>query len=145
MKAEIEFLNHLYKDAEMGKESLENLLHEIKDKDNKIKNIAEDELKGYERYYKEIKKMLEKEKNDPKETGMIAKMSSSMGIKMEIIKDNSDARVADMLIQGFTMGATDLEKQIKKYDGIISKKLIDYGKDFLEFHENNIKSLKKFL
>ena len=41
--------------------------------------------------------------------GIITKIGSDMGIKMETIKDNSDAAIASMLIEGFTMGVTEMK------------------------------------
>ena len=36
---------------------------------------------------------------------------------MEVLKDNSDSRIAGMLIQGLTMGVINITKNIDKYKG----------------------------
>ena len=138
-----ELLEYIYQDSEMAKYSIEKLINELKDKDNKIIKTLEDILKKYEEYYKSIKKQLKGVKAKP--IGMMAKMGSSLGIKKEVISDNSDASIADMLIKGISMGTLDMEKKISQYDEIADKKTIKLAKEFLEFQNETINSLKKYL
>lgn len=138
-----ELLEYIYQDSEMAKYSIEKLINELKGKDNKIIKTLEDILKKYEDYYKSIKKQLKGVKAKP--IGMMAKMGSSLGIKKEVISDNSDASIADMLIKGISMGTLDMEKKISQYDEIADKKTIKLAKEFLEFQNETINSLKKYL
>ena len=138
-----ELLEYIYQDSEMAKYSIEKLINELKGKDNKIIKTLEDILKKYEEYYKSIKKQLKGVKAKP--IGMMAKMGSSLGIKKEVISDNSDASIADMLIKGISMGTLDMEKKISQYDEIADKKTIKMAKEFLEFQNETINSLKKYL
>lgn len=140
-----ELLEHMYQDSEMATYSLETLLNELKGKDNKIIKVIEDILKNYENYYKDFKKQLKKEKVNPKSSGMMAKMGSSFGIKKEVIVDNSDSRIADMLIKGLTMETLDMEKKISKYSENIDKKTLKQAEAFLKFQQESIEELKKFL
>ena len=140
-----EVLEHMYQDSEMATYSLETLLNELKGKDNKIIKVIEDILINYENYYKDFKKQLKKEKVNPKSSGMMAKMGSSFGIKKEVIVDNSDSRIADMLIKGLTMGTLDMEKKISKYSENIDKKTLKQAEAFLKFQQESIAELKKFL
>ena len=140
-----ELLEHMYQDSEMATYSLETLLNELKGKDNKIIKVIEDILKNYENYYKNFKKQLKKEKVNPKSSGMMAKMGSSFGIKKEVIVDNSDSRIADMLIKGLTMETLDMEKKISKYSENIDKKTLKQAEAFLKFQQESIEELKKFL
>ena len=76
---------------------------------------------------------------------MMAKMGSSFAIKKEVIVDNSDSRIADMLIKGLTMGTLDMEKKISKYSENIDKKTLKQAEAFLKFQQESIAELKKFL
>ncbi len=145
MNTNNELLNYIYQDATMGAKSLTNLINIIHSKDNKIVSLVEDKLKEYEKFIKESKKLLEKNKADIKEPSMMAEMGSFMGIKKEMIKDNSDARVADMIIKGFTMGIINLDKKIDKYKDKVDKKIIKLAKDMRAFQEHGIKDLKPYL
>ena len=61
MNANNELLEHIYKDAVMGINSMTDLSKVLKTKDNKIKGDVEDILKGYEKFVnlseKEMKKI----------------------------------------------------------------------------------------
>ena len=140
-----ELLEHMYQDSEMATYALETLINELKGKDNKIIEILEDVLKEYESYYKDFKKQLKKEKVNPKNSGMIAKIGSSFGIKKEVLTDNSDSRIADMLIKGVTMGTLVMEKKISKYTEKTDKKILKQAEKFLKFQQRTIEDLKKFL
>lgn len=140
-----ELLEYIYQDTDMGIKSLNNLLNTLNGKDNKIKNIIEDELKNYEKFQKECKKIMKKNKIEPKAKGVVADISSWMGIKMEMLKDNSDARVADMLTKGFTMGVVDLTKKIKNYEKEADKEILNLAKKLLDFSNKNIEILKPYL
>ena len=76
---------------------------------------------------------------------MIAKIGSSFGIKKEVLTDNSDSRIADMLIKGVTMGTLDMEKKISKYTEKTDKKFLKQAEKFLKFQQRTIEDLKKFL
>ena len=140
-----ELLLYIYENAIMGVKSTTELINILNGKDNKIKKIVEDELKGYEEFVKKSKKLLKKYKVEPKEKGIMANIMASMSMKMEMIKDNSDARVADMLTKGFTMGNIDISKRIDRFEGECEKDILDLAKELLGFGKENIKLLKEYL
>lgn len=145
MNANTEILEYIYKDANMGAESITTLIKTLQSKDNKIKPVLEEELKKYEEYIKKSEKQLKKLKVELKEFSTMAKMSSWMGIKMEMLKDNSDARIADMLIKGLTMGTIDMNKRIDNYEKIVDKDVLKLAKEFKSFQEDSIEKLKVYL
>lgn len=145
MNENLELYKHIYQDSEMSIFTLTKLLEELKEKDNKIKKTVEEILKGYKRYFEEAKSYLENSDESLKENGLMAKMGASMGIKKEVNSDNSDSSIADMLIKGVSMGTIDMEKKINDYKDEVDKKELKFSKDFLEFQQDVIKGLKKFL
>lgn len=115
MNENMELLNFVYENAEKGMHSLNNLSDILRNKDNKIKGLIEDELKEYNSFLKESEKLLKKNKIEPKKTNLMAKISSKMGIAMETMKDNSDPAIASMVIEGLTMGIVEMETKIENY------------------------------
>lgn len=144
MKEKNELLMHIYQTSDMGEKSTTKLINLLKEKDNKIKNILEDELKEYEEIKKKSEKILKKEKIDPKSLGMMAEMMANMEMKLEVMKDNSDSAIASMLIEGFTMGTIEMNKKLECYKET-EKNTINLGKDLLKFQEEEIEKLKKYL
>ena len=140
-----ELITYLYQDTDMSLSSLTTLIKKINNKDNKIKKVIEELIKGYEEYLKKIKKYAKKYKFDIKSNSMMSKIGATMGINMEVMKDNSDARIADMLIQGFTLGVLNVSKRIDNYEKDVEKDIISLAKDFKKFQQNNIDIMKKYL
>ena len=145
MDENIELLQYIYQNCDMGVKSCTSLINILNGKDNKIKKIVEGELKGYENYLKRAKKLLKKHKVEPKEKGIMSDIMSKMGMNMEMMKDNSDARVADMLTKGFTMGNVDISKKIDRFEGDADKDILELAKELLKFGKENIDFLKPYL
>ena len=145
MNQNSELLLYIYQNAEMGVKSTTQLINLLNKSDNKIKTTVEKQLKGYEGFLKKSQNLLKKNKISPKGTNIIAKISSSIGISMEFMKDNSDAKIADMLIRGFTMGNIDIDKLIDKYKNEADKNIIHLAKELKKFGEKNIELLKSYL
>lgn len=145
MNENIELLNYIYQDSQMGISSLTTMIRKLNGKDNKIKKLIEDELKEYELYKKESEKYLKKYKAEKKEESMTAKVMAKMKLNFDIMKDNSDAKIADILIKGFTMGTIDMDKKIDEYKDNVDKNIIKLAKNFLDFQNKNIELLKEFL
>ena len=145
MNENMELLNFVYENAEMGVHTLNNLSDILRKKDNKIKGLIEDELKEYNNFLKESEKLLKKNKLEPKKINLMAKISSKMGIAMETMKDNSDPAIASMVIEGLTMGIVEMETKIESYKKIVDKKILKLSNKFLKFQEEEIEKLKTFM
>ncbi len=140
-----EILEYIYQTSNMGMESTKDLINSLKGKDNKIKKLIEEIEKNYEKYAKETEKLLNKQDLKAKPIGMMAKAMSKMSINKEMINDNSDANIADMLIQGLTMGNLELTKHIDNYEKTADKKIINLAKSLRKFGEEYIEKLKVYL
>lgn len=145
MNENLELLEYIYKNAEMGSFTLTKLIEYLNGKENKIKKVVEDEIKGYEKYLEDSKKLIEKHDYDLKENGLMAKMGATMGIKKETMVDNSDASIAHMIIEGLTMGVVDISSKINNYKEDADKKILNLAQSFLKFQEDEIEKLKTFL
>ena len=145
MSENSEMLLFIYQNASMGYKSCTNLIKTLNGKDNKIKKVVEGELKGYENFVNRSEKLMKKFKVKPKDESIVTDIMNKMGVNMEMMKDNSDSRVADMLTKGFTMGNVDISKKIDKYEDDCDKDILKLAKDLLKFGQENIEYLKPFL
>ena len=145
MNERIELYKHIYQDSEMSLSSLCELKKDLKKKDNKIKDILDEIIDGFNEYKKHSKKVLEKCKCELEEDSMMVKMMANMGIKKEVLNDNSDSHMADLLIQGISMGSINMEKKIDDYKDMVPGKDLRYAKKFLKFEQEKIEQLKKYL
>ena len=145
MKDKNELLMHIYETCDMGVKSTTKLLDLLKDKDNKIKKLLEEELKSYEKYLEKSKKLLKKNKVEPESISLMAKVMSSMSMKMDVKKDNSDSSIAGMLTQGFTMGIINMNKKVDAYKNTCDGGVVELAEDIVKFQEKEIKNLKIYL
>lgn len=145
MDENLELLEYIFKNAEMGAYSCEKLIQDLNGKENKIKKVVEGLLKGYENFKQESKKLIKKNKYQLETSGIMAKMSSSMSMKIEVAKDNSDAAMAKLLTQGLTMGSVDIAAKIDRYEKDADKKILKLAKDYLKFQKEGIDFLKDYL
>lgn len=145
MDANLELLTHIYETADMGAYTITTLINKLKDKENKIKFMLEKEIKGYEKYINISGKLLEKNDIKPKKTSLMAKMGSNIGIMKETMKDNSDGAIAQMLVEGITMGITVMSAKINSYRKIADKKTLKLAREFLEFQEDEVEKLKEYM
>ena len=145
MKEKNELLMHIYQTCDMGVKSTTKLIDLLKNKDNKIKKLLEDELKEYEKYLTKSEKLLKKNKIEPEGAGIMAEMMSKMDMKMEVKKDNSDSNIAGMLTEGFTMGIINMNKKIEAYRDDCDNSIIELALDIVKFQEKEIKNLKSYL
>ena len=145
MNENVELLNYIHEDSLMGISSLTTMIRKLNDKDNKIKKLIESELKDYEHYKKESEKMLKKYKGEVLEASIMAKTMAKIKLNFDIMKDNSDSKIADILTRGFTMGTIDMNKKIDEYKKSADKSVLKLAKEFLEFQNKNIELLKEYL
>ena len=140
-----EFITQIYQDIDMALDSLTMLSKKLEKKDNKIKEIIEKTIKGYEKHLKIVKKYMKENNYNIESKALLSKLGAFMGINMEVMKDNSDSRMADMLIQGLTMGVLNITKNIDKYKSKVDKNLISIAKDYKKHQEESIEKLKVYL
>ncbi len=140
-----EMLVLLHKNINMGIESCSKLLDLLKNKDNKIKNLLEEELQRYESLFKRCKSLMKKNDIARESSDILAAITSSIAMSFEVNKDNSDSKIASILIRGFNMGNIDIEAKIKDYNNSVSEDIIILANDLLNFGEEQIKLLKEFL
>lgn len=145
MNRQCELLEKIYKDASMGRFSTQKLLENLKGKDNKITGVVESIFQDYSSFEQKAKEALVAQDKKPEEEGNMAKMMSSMGIFKEVLTDNSDSAIADLLIQGLSMGEVEMQKRVDNASDDINKDDLKLAKDFLKFQQKSQKELKKYL
>ncbi len=145
MNEKMELVKHIYKDSEMASYTIEALLQDLENKDNKIKKFAQELLNRYQEFLFKSRDILDSESEELPESGMISKMGARMGINKDVRNDNSDSSIADMLIKGISMGSIDTEKKINDYKDVVNKEALNLAKTFLDFQKQSIEELKDYL
>ena len=81
-----------------------------------------------------------------KGTGIMTKMSAKIGIEMNTLKDDSDEHIAEMIIEGTTMGITDTIRLVRDYENSnCSEDALSLARRIVSFQEKSVEKAKKFL
>lgn len=140
-----ELLVLIHENVKMGLTSTKKLLSLLLNTNNKIKGTLESELKTYESLYNKTKKEIKKQKITIEKKGLLKTLTSTVAMKTEVNKDNSDSNIASILIRGFNMGNIDIEAKIKSYKKEVDKSILNLAKEVLAFGESEITKLKSSL
>lgn len=140
-----ELIKRIYEDSSMGYNNLESLLNSLEGKSNKIINLVEQCRDKYKAFQEKTLSILEQYGIEVRQAKEIVKLGSSTGVHMEMRKDNSDSHIADMLIQGFTMGEISMIKGINLYKDSVDKKELKMAEEFKSWQKEMVEKLKKFL
>ena len=144
MTGEAEILAKIYKNMKMGTESVTKLLPKVHDGEFKTK--LTDQLQGYEQYAAKAKARLCEKGEEAQDEKPMVKFWASVGIAMNTMIDTSSSHIAEMIIEGSTMGITDTTKIINEYEGKPEcKEAIELARDIVKFEQNNIEIMKNFL
>ena len=138
------FLDSLYKNVKMGADSIIDLMSKVKDQS--LREEMTSKLEHYEGLAKEIREILFKNGDEPKEESLMAKMGAKMGVMMNTMMDDSTSHIADMMIQGAIMGITDTTKLIREHENTAcSEEALSLARKTIKYEEESIEKLKKFL
>ena len=103
MKENINALDEIHKGTCMGIDAISKILEKVFD--SELKNILENQEKSYQKIKKEIENIYPKYNDDkPHEINFFNKTMTFSAIEMKTLKDNSNSKLAELLIQGTNMG-----------------------------------------
>lgn len=139
-----QMLDKMYKNVKMGSDSMINIMSRVKD--DGLKQELTDQLDTYESYGKKVSKMIYDMGGQPKEENIITKVSSKIGMAMNTMTDSTTSHLAQMVIEGATMGMTDMTKIVREYENRgCGEAPLKLAREIATFEDNSIDRLKKFL
>lgn len=139
---DLDLLEKTYQNASIGITALKAVMDKV---DNKEMN------KDLHRQLRDYRVIADKSKNQllangtkVKEQSLYIRTIMKGNVKMNTLMNPSDSRIAQMVIQGSTMGFTQMTKLLhakKNADGIST----EIAKEFISKEEGNIETMKKYL
>ncbi len=111
----ITLLNEVSKAAEMGKTTVRRLL-DVTDDERLLAHLRR-ELETFEDVSRRANAMLATSGEQPKEQSPVTKLSAQLGIGMKTMVDRSPRNLAEMLIEGNTMGVTQMAEALRDTPG----------------------------
>ncbi|MBE6534911.1 MAG: hypothetical protein E7678_08130 [Ruminococcaceae bacterium] len=142
--ATLKLLEAMYKNVRMGADSIIDIMPKVADE--KLREELTSELERYEEFSKEIKNSIFNMGEEAKDQGILAKVGTKMSVAMNTMIDSTVSHIAEMMIQGGTMGITDATKLLREYENTsCSKEALDIARRIIKYEEETVERLKKFL
>ena len=142
MLPETEFLQYVHKTADMGCQGIEAVLSHLKS--DEIKGTLLHQQSEYQHIRSEAAKLLRQDDDAPENVGAVERLSAQAMSAMKLAMDGSQENVAEMTIQGTTMGVVKTIRHLKDLPkGESSVRAL--GEKLLATQENNVEQMKKFL
>jgi len=139
---EINVLDELNKGACMGMDATKFILEKVEDEE--LKETLKKQYNDYKNIVEKISKIYpEYSQKDPHETNAMNKAMTWYGIQMRTLTDQSNSKIAELLLQGTNMGIIEGRKLLnhKNTDENVHKLLQEY----VTMQEEIVEKLKTFL
>ncbi len=139
---DLDLLEKTYQNSSIGITAIEAVLNKTDDKE--FNNALYSQLKDYQELADKSKDQLLKNGAKVKDNSLIEKTMMKGNVKMNTLMNPTESHIAQMVIQGSTMGITQMTKLLhakQDADGIST----EIAEEFIKKEENNIEVMKKFL
>ena len=142
MKEDINALDEIHKGASMGKDAINYILDKVED-DN-LKKELEREYNNYEDIAKKIEDIYPKyNEGKPHETNAMNKAMTWSGIEMNTMKDKSNSKIAELLLNGVNMGIIEGRKILNKKK--LNEEVDSIVSEYVRMQEKSVEILKDYL
>ena len=135
-------LNEINKGIKMGMDSISSIAEKVTD--DKLKDDLQFEYNKYNEILNDVNSELGKYDEFPKELNPTQKMMGWFDIQISTLTDNSDSKIAEMLIKGTNMGIIEGVKLLNN-NPETTDNIKNILTNFIQFQENNVEKLKKYL
>ena len=139
----LKILNQIHKATKMGMDSISFVSEKIDD--NELKDNLSFQYTQYGQVMDRVNKLYENYGDIPEDKNIMDKVMGWTGVQMNTIADKTPSHIAEIMIQGTTMGIIEGRKLINNETCQINKDVKDLLNNFVTFQENNVEQLKKFL
>ena len=141
-KDDMELLREIQKNTEMGLHALEVMEGKVYDDRLSLQLIRESFKYG--ELHDRAKAQLLAAKQMPEPENRIARLMLSASINGSTLLNTTTSHVAELLIRGSNMGLSSLWKAMN-HCGQAGEQSMELARELMDFEENNIKELRKYL
>ena len=138
----------IYKNMKMGADSLLDIMGKVKDETLRVELTKH--MEGYLSFAEKAKSHVKEASEEAKEENILTRMAAKMGMAMNTVVDSTTSHLAEMVIEGSTMGVTEMTKILNSI-GRTEGEDKDFAevkstlKEIIAFEEKNIAQMKAHL
>lgn len=142
MDANAELLNYIRQNAQMGQNTIHQLIDIVQD--GEFKTLLSSQFDEYKKMFNTVEKRLKTMGMEVKDINAFNKISAYLMINMETLMDKTPSHIAEMLIQGSTMGVVQITRKLKEYKEA-DDEILYMGEHLLKLEQQNIEECKWYL
>lgn len=139
---DVELLRDICENAEMGRDGIMHVLKQTEDAS--LSQVLTRQLSEYQKTYETADEMLHERAQEPLGANPMAKMMTYVSSSAKTMLDNSSSKIAEIMIQGSTMGITNLTKSLHDYDDS-DQEVRKLAEKQIKTEQANVDEMKKFL
>ncbi len=144
MDKELQLLNRLYQDANIGMQSIDKVLKKLEDED--LKKIFKDQFDAYQKIADRCDIIALNRDKEVKDNSPLKKIKQTAMVYFALWMDKTPRHIVEMMINGTVMGIVDTikaEKDLRPKTEEVKNLIADYKKLQNEFYEKLKKVLYK--
>lgn len=139
-------LDELNKGCTMGMDALKYVLDKVEDND--FKKVLEEQYNEYQNLHKRIEDIypnyVKDDDENPTETNVLTKAMTWSSVEMKTLTDNSNSKIAEILLQGTNMGIIEGRKLLN-HKPDLDKDVDTILEEYVDIQEREVETLKKYL
>ena len=141
---DILFLEDIYHSVSISADTLTAIIG--KTEDDGQKSLLSAMLDTYGKFAGQAKQQLRTLEKETKEPGTLKKLPSEISVMLSTLTDRSDAKIAQLVIEGAVMNVSEFKEKIRAADAAgVSQQYIRLAGDILAFHEEMINKMRRYL
>ena len=135
-------LNQINQGIKMGMDSISNVSEKVQD--SRLKDELLFQYDKYNEILNEVNNELTNYDNFPKDLNPMQKAMGWMGVELNTLTYKSNSKIAELMIQGTNMGIIEGVKLLN-HNPDTEQPIKDILNKFINFQQNNVEQLKKYL
>lgn len=142
MNKDTEMLNFIFQNVQMGTDTVNTILNDVKDE--AMRDDLMLQLKEYGAFARRTEDLLSQQGEKAKNNNLFKKAMTETMAKFNSMQDASPSHIAEMMINGATMGIIDMTKKLREYNSA-NAAIHSLGSEVLKFEENTVEKMKNYL
>ena len=142
MDKNLEVLKEVCKGVKMGMEAISYVSDKVED--NEFKNVLNHEYSMYNNILDKVDDAYSNYDEIPGDSSLKDKAMLWYGIQINTIKDSTTTKLAELLMQGMNMGIIE-GRRLLNHNEDLNKDIDTLLNDFVNFQEQSVETLKKYL
>ena len=139
----VKVLDEVNKGTTMGMDAISYVSEKVGDE--RFKKVLDVEYGKYNKIANRVSDIYSQySQEEPQETNKMDKMMTWYGVQMNTIKDKSNSKISELLMQGTNMGIIE-GRRLLNNNPSIDNEIKQILNDFVVMQEDSVETLKKYL